>query len=437
MAAVRKSGSPEVRKSGLMLVIVTLCCTACVRSTTEIPARANTVPTSHTAPPVARTTWPALDHEPQLGILLLRGASFKLRLLQTCSLPDGKEIATSTINVRADGDGIQVGSHRFTTSTVVLTPRQAGATVSIGAAKFVGALELVRERSEVLLIERVGLETWLAGVLPVEMHPNWPIEALAAQAIVARSYAAARWQSRQQEPWHLVRGTADIAYGGELTPSPNVSAALASSRGLVLAHDGQAILARFHACSGGRTEDSVHLWPTATLVDGVTPLSRFMRSVDDPVSADGAKGLGWSLTHDTWKVSLPTAAVAKDLRTWSDNDRRRPVIRSVHAVAIAEREAGSNRVARVSVVHHGPDGERTDTMDALDFRLAVGASKVRSLWWERCVMTPTAVVIEGHGYGHGVGLPQVSAWQLAKQGVSAKDIILRYYNGVTLIRAWH
>ncbi len=81
-----------------------------------------------------------------------------------------------------------------------------------------------------------------------------------------------------------------------------------------------------------------------------------------------------------------------------------------------------------------------DRLGSTEFRLAVGAVKLRSLWWEKSAMASARGgqwVVEGRGFGHGVGLPQVSAWWLANDGAQAADIVARYYPDATLARIWH
>lgn len=424
---------------------------ACARGTADAPAPAlaPAVPPARVAAAAPRTPaapaaprYPAIEREPELGVLLLRGSEVSVRLLQACQLPDGGELAAGALSIRAAGDGFAIAGRRIAGPQAVLTPRADGPTLAIGAGRaaerFAGRIVLARDRGEVLVIERIGLEAWLPGVLTAEMNPNWPVEALAAQAIVARSYAAARWQARQGEPWQLMRGTADIAYDGAVEGSAAIADAVRRTRGLLLVHGGQAILARFHACSGGRTEDSSALWPDATLADGTTPLAPYTIGVDDPASAAGARALGWTATHQDWKAAIPLAEITRALKAWAAEVPSRPRIGEVKGVRIAATRP-SGRVERVEIVHRGPGGERSDAIDAQEFRLAVGANRLRSLWWERCTAASAGggkLVIEGHGFGHGVGLPQVSAWQLASQGMKGEDIVQRFYAAATLARLW-
>jgi SpoIID/LytB domain protein len=135
---------------------------------------------------------------------------------------------------------------------------------------------------------------------------------------------------------------------------------------------------------------------------------------------------------------LGTADITEALRGWAAKDRSRPRFGEVRAVRIAS-TLPSGRVGRVTVVHQAAGGERSDELDAKDFRLIVGANKLRSLWWEKAVMVSAKggqLVVEGRGFGHGIGLPQVSAWYLANDGVRGEDIVARYYPGATLAKVW-
>jgi SpoIID/LytB domain protein len=431
-----------------MLVVLTVA--ACVRtspipvaapSRSDQPAVNQPLPArtvTADAPSIAPPAWPALDHEPELAVMVQRGTSLRLRLLLPHRLPGGGELPAGSIDIAVAGTGFRVAGHVLPGPLAELTAVGTGNTFAIDSITCSGRLRLARAGGTVEAIEVVGMETWLAGVLPAEMHPRWPVEALGAQAIVARSYAAARWQARAGMAWHLLRGTADVAYDGIGTPSPEVSTALDNTRGLLLVSGGQAILARFHACSGGRTEDSAALWPTATLLDGRTPLGRFMHAVDDPASVEGARGLNWTRTHQQWRAAITLTDLSERLSAWSKADKRRPAISQVLSIAIAG-NTPSGRIAQVAVTHRAAGGERRDTIEANEFRLAVGANRLRSLWWEKSVMASAnggQWVVEGRGFGHGVGLPQVSAWSLARDGVQAADIVHRYYPDATLARMW-
>ena len=104
-----------------------------------------------------------------------------------------------------------------------------------------------------------------------------------------------------------------------------------------------------------------------------------------------------------------------------------------------ERHADSGRVATVRVRHRLDGATRFTALAGIDFRLAVDPVRLRSLFWERCIVTaeePPYLILEGRGFGHGCGLSQVSAWYLARRGESAAAIVARFYAGARIERRY-
>jgi len=307
--------------------------------------------------------------------------------------------------------------------------------------KFSGQLVLRGTGSRVELIERLPLERYLAGVLPVEMNPSWPTGALAAQAIAARSYACTRWLERFDQPWQLHwHYTVDMAYGGWRAATPNVAAALSATRGRVLITRGMPVLAFFHASSGGTTEAAGNLWPELRGADGRTAITPVMGVADDPAAGPGAMGLGLTATHQRWKADVPLADITAGLQAWAaEKPGQRPTFGTVTGVKPGRRFADSKRVATVIISHSRGKKTVETAISGNEFRLAVGPVVVRSTAWDRCVVAAKnggILVLEGHGFGHGVGLSQVSAWWLAQQGVPADQIVTRFYPGAELRALW-
>ena len=131
--------------------------------------------------------------------------------------------------------------------------------------------------------------------------------------------------------------------------------------------------------------------------------------------------------------------MTRALQVWSRERKGRPPIGQVEAVSVEARHPDSQRVAKVSVRHRLEGKTRYQHFEAGAFRLAVSPVKIRSLWWDRCVMAskaPGYLVLEGRGFGHGCGLSQVSAWQLAREGARPEEIVRRFYAGATIERAY-
>ena len=179
---------------------------------------AGLVPASRAQAPVesaVRAALPALDHEPELRVFLARGPAVTVQVdarvrlevagghasvgpgrLRFEAAPGGWRIAgaarveSGAGRLRGDGEPV---------FALDATPEFGkGRRLRLG-----GDLEVRAVDGQVEVVERIGMEDYLAGVVGAEMNARWPASALAAQAIVARSYAAARWMERQAETWDV------------------------------------------------------------------------------------------------------------------------------------------------------------------------------------------------------------------------------------------
>jgi len=199
------------------------------------------------------------------------------------------------------------------------------------------------------------------------------------------------------------------------------------------------VLALFHASSGGRTEAFDRIKPGVLAPDGKTPIAAAMPVVEDRAAIPGATGLNLLKSHGRWKADIPLPEVTRALQAWSKDGEKRPRFGAVEAVSVLERHDDSGRVATVSIRHKLGGKARFTSLRATDFRLAVNPVRIRSLWWERCVIAakePGYLVLEGRGFGHGCGLSQVSAWYLAQQGESPEKIVARFYAGARIERRY-
>lgn len=127
---------------------------------------------------------------------------------------------------------------------------------------------------EILAINAVGLEQYVAGVVPNESPASWPLAALQAQAVAARSYAITTSRSGENG-WDQYPDTRSQVYKGAASEHPSTNRAVNSTAGQVVTYDGRPITAYFFSTSGGRTENVENVWP------GATPRP-YLTSVDDP-----------------------------------------------------------------------------------------------------------------------------------------------------------
>jgi stage II sporulation protein D len=150
----------------------------------------------------------------------------------------------------------------------VLGPAENGVT----AGRYRDAIVLHRAGADVLVVNDVGLERYLYGVVPAEMPAAWPVEALRSQAVVARSYALT--SRRPTDPFDVYADTRSQAYRGVTGETARTTAAVRATRGTVLLAGTSIARTLFHSSSGGRTA-------AVDEVFGGPPVS-YLRSVPDP-----------------------------------------------------------------------------------------------------------------------------------------------------------
>ena len=146
--------------------------------------------------------------------------------------------------------------------------------LELGRLAYRGRLEVALTAKKLTAINVVGLEDYLAGVVPREMPAAWPAEALKAQAVAARSYALAHRLAGK--PFDLYADVRSQVYGGIAAEDLRATAAIKATAGRVLLYDGKPVDALFHSTSGGRTVSAAEAFGTAV---------PYLLAADDPHSA--------------------------------------------------------------------------------------------------------------------------------------------------------
>jgi stage II sporulation protein D len=158
-----------------------------------------------------------------------------------------------------------------------------------------GQLEVAVVAGKLRIVNVVGLEAYLAGVVPDEVPSAWPAEALKAQAVVARSYALA---SRRTGPFDLYADVRSQVYGGVRAEEPATTTAVGETSGQVLLYEGKVAQTFSFSTSGGRTASAADTWSGEPVP--------YLVSVADPY--DGA-----SPYHAWGPVAFTAPALAKKL----------------------------------------------------------------------------------------------------------------------------
>lgn len=302
--------------------------------------------------------------------------------------------------VPAAGGAVDLGGRR-----AVAFRLRSAQPLRVNGRPYPATLEILRAGDTLLAVNEVPLEDYLVGVVRAETGDRWPAEALRAQAIVARTYAAYHRVIAEAagKPFHVVASTAHQMYAGHVAASSPAWAAVRETAGQVLLWEGEVFPAFYHAESGGYTEDprTVFAAPNMPALNAV----RCDFSAGSP--------------HFYWSLDLGLADLGEMLR------RHDVGVGAVTAIEVTER---SPSLRAATVVVRGTHG--AVQLRGNDLRRIVGYETLRSTLFAVALHDGRAR-FSGRGYGHGVGMCQWGAKAMAEQGHTARQILEFYYPGTT------
>jgi stage II sporulation protein D len=301
--------------------------------------------------------------------------------------------------------------------------------VEWNGSQWPGSMRLVRIASGATdVVMDVPMETYLPGVVAKELYGSWDLDTFKAQAIAARSYAVVeddRWSDRRH--YDVVAGEQSQAWIGA-TQNPTALQAVRETRGMVLVHDGLVVPAYYSSACGGRP---------ATARGAITDNPH--HEIAPIATGDGAARSGCCERTKvaTWKASIPVPKVAERLRAWGRSNWRPDVaaIESISAIAPARRNVAGRTVAFTLTTPKG-----SVTIGAEELRTAINAARDRatSIRSSDCTITLARGSMEfsGRGFGHGAGMCQHGAQEMARRGTGWREILARYYPESSVETAW-
>jgi len=320
------------------------------------------------------------------------GSSTDAVIKDAAGNPVGKIDGMSSFRAVSRKNQVQLGN--WTGSQLWIDPQENG-YVWIGDRWYRGETQLVNDGSDLTVINRVELEDYLYSVVGGEMPTSWPIEALKAQAVAARSYALHESNRSGNRLYDLESTTASQVYKGIKSETRSTHEAVNSTEGQVLTYGGKPILAVFHSSSGGQTENVEDVWSR--------PLPYLKSVVDYDQTAPVFQ----------WQKVLSGREIGYRLGNVG-------TVRSI----IPQQVTPQGRIKRLQVV--GDQGSKTISGQA--FRSALD---LRSTLFQ-INGNRQRFVISGRGFGHGIGLSQWGANYLATQGANYRQILGHYYQNVKL-----
>ncbi len=255
-------------------------------------------------------------------------------------------------------------------------------------------------------------EEYLLGVVAAEMEPTWHREALAAQAIVARTFTLDKIARQGGVPNRNAHASTDIeefqAYNAERI-NDNVRLAVQKTRGMVLSYGGEFVRTWFHAYCDGHT---------STAADGLAfrefPTPFITPATDICPEFTPAE-------ERVYTVTFTRAEVVQALRQIGQTPGGFTEIEVVKKDRAGR--AVTVRIGRAQV--SGPA-----------FRIAIGSTRLRSTKWQGVTVAGDSITFRGSGYGHGVGLCQWGTKARAERGDAHADIVKHYFPKALLAQIW-
>lgn len=317
-----------------------------------------------------------------------------------------RRLSPGTEMVFSAAQGGMAGDHETVPLPIRLVPVKGGG-ITVNAREYRGELRVLAQEKQILVVNRIDLEIYLCGVVPKEVSPAWPQQALMAQSVAARTYALYHMLKRAESRYDVFSTTASQVYGGKSAEHPAARKAVSATHGEILTRNGRVVLALYHANSGGQTAGMDSVWNSE---------KPYLVSVRDEFSLD-RPGCAWDKKLKREFISQQLKAVGLDVGRVLD-------------VLPMER----TRFGRISRLKVTGDGGSV-FLSGNSFRLMVGPAVIKSTYFI-VSREKDEFVFSGQGYGHGVGMSQWGVYTMAKKGYDYKNILKHFYPGVQIDRAW-
>ena len=260
-------------------------------------------------------------------------------------------------------------------------------------------------------VSEMDVESYVMGVVAGEMKNDWPIEALKAQAILARTFVL-KFCSDKDSKYEGADISTDVteaqAYAAD-DINARVRQAINGTRGLVMSYEGAYPYAWFHAHSGGMTE-----LPSVSL-DFREGDPGYLKPVESRESDDAPE------SAREWTAEFTVGELRK---ACADAGLK---VENVESIEIGEK--GESGRAKTLLVNGKP-------VSAASLRIRIGANKMRSTLIDSIELDGGSVTFKGRGFGHGVGMSQWGAYAMAKDGVGAEEIVRHYFRNVDIVELW-
>lgn len=325
----------------------------------------------------------------------------------------GEALAAADLVVEGGGSGLSLGGTSFRPGPLRVAPKKPGTLVVDGVAYRGDLVADALPGGRLVVLNRVNLEEYTAGVLGCEMPVAYPDAALRAQAVASRTYGLHAVRSRAREPWDVMDDQSSQVYQGLLKEDDRTRRATIDTLGVVLTYGERVLKTYFHSTCGGETTSAAWVFGDAEV----------------PPLAGGPCGFCESSKYYRWRHEV----AREELRERLAKEGPPLAVAGAQVTRVEVRERGPGGYAgRVDVVHPGG----LLAVQATKLRWVLGTSAVRSTRFEIEEAAGGRIAFVGRGWGHGVGMCQVGAGGMARAGHDTAAILRRYYPAAELRRIY-
>ncbi|MDD3375510.1 MAG: SpoIID/LytB domain-containing protein [Candidatus Omnitrophica bacterium] len=301
--------------------------------------------------------------------------------------------------------GIQIGNDYYDSRYLRITPYY-DASIYIDGLRFRGRVDIVRNNDDLLTVVNViSLEKYIKGVLYREISDRWPLEAIKAQAVAARTYAVYIKERNKKQIYDLRSDIYSQVYGGKSAERYRTNLAVDRTKGLILRYDGEVLPAYYHATCAGKTENVKELWDHDIVpLRGVT--CKFCRKSP----------------HYFWKKNIQLKDIQDKLNLNGYN------LWLIQEIQVVDRNQ-SGRINKLKIITRD---NKEVIISGKDFRQIVGPNLIKS---NNYIIDMQGYYVNfiGKGWGHGVGLCQWGANFMARNFYQFDEILHYYYPGSNIV----
>lgn len=410
------------------------------------------------------------------------GTGYEIGTMNGTAFSAAVSVRNTKLTIKPQGTGLAVldtdsGQVLYQTNSTTLAISPRGTLTWFNKYKYRGDFVYTRSGNAVTVVNYVGLEDYIKGVVPYEMSASWPKEALKAQAVCARSYADGQMDRHKSQGFDVCNTTHCQVYRGANSATTNSDEAVDETQGQYLYENGKKVVGYFFSSDGGATESSVNVWggnytyltgkvdpyeDTAKASNGVWSVTLTASEVQSKL-----KSAGYSIgTIQSIQVTKRTAVGNVNELTITDTSGAKVVLTKdkcrtalgLNSIRYTVNNLGSTQasgstgnagglyingtqVADGSLYAVSGDGTvsaigsangKTALTGSGTQTISVSSGSSSTTGTADPVATGTSYTFSGTGWGHGVGMSQYGAKAMAEQGYTYDKILQFYFTGITV-----